>query len=523
MHELLTPAEMARADAATIASGTPGIRLMETAGRAVADALAHRWPLGTRVLVLCGPGNNGGDGFVAARVLKERGYLVRLALLGPLDRLSGDAALAAASWTGRVEEAEPAAIRTALSECRVVVDALFGAGLARPLAGVAAALVEAVNASRRPVVAVDLPSGIDGATGAVLGVAIRAEISVTFFRMKPGHLLLPGRLHCGKVLTVDIGIPARVLGPIAPAHVRDLPALWHDLLRAPALGEHKYDRGHTVVVSGPLSRTGAARLAAEAALRAGAGLVTLATPPEAMIVAASHLTAVMLAKMAGPEGLAEILADPRRNALVLGPACGIGERTAALIDVACASAAALVLDADALTTIAADPAPAFAAFAARAAPVVLTPHEGEFARLFPDLARTAVDLAKTERAARAATRAGAVVVLKGADTVIAAPDGRRAIADNGPPDLATAGSGDVLAGILGAMLARGLPAFEAACAAVWLHGETGRRAGPGLIAEDLAIELRPVLAALYDAARRRAWATPADEDDEEDDASGGTD
>mgnify|MGYP001765608253 CR=1 FL=1 len=523
MIELLDPAEMSRADRLTIAAGTPGIRLMEAAGRAVADAVGHRFPVGTRVAVLCGPGNNGGDGFVAARILRERGYVVALALLGVRDRLAGDARTAAERWPGAVEPADAASLPRLLDGAKVVVDALYGAGLARPLDGEARAIVEAVNAARRPVVAVDLPSGVDGATGRVMGAAIRADLSVTFFRMKPGHLLLPGRIHCGKVLVADIGIRPRVLAEIAPETMRDLPELWRDFLRAPGLADHKYTRGHAVVVSGPMSRTGAARLAAEAALRTGAGLVTLASPPDALQVNACHLTAVMLARMDGPNGFAEILADARRNAAVLGPALGVGEGTAALVAAALASPAAVALDADALTTIAADPAECFAAIAARAAPVVLTPHEGEFARLFPDLdGRARGDLAKTERAARAAARSGAVVILKGADTVIAAPDGRRAIADNAPADLATAGSGDVLAGIVGGLLARGLPGYEAACAAVWLHGECGRRAGPGLVAEDLTKELRPILADFYETEKRRGWET-AEEDGEGEIDVGGTD
>lgn len=525
MIELLTPDEMARADRLTIDAGTAGIVLMEAAGRAVADAVGHRHPVGSQVVVLCGPGNNGGDGFVAARILRDRGYVVRLALLGDRTRLAGDARLAAERWPGPVEPASAAGLAPALRSARVVVDALFGAGLARPLDREARAIVEAVNAARRPVVAVDLPSGIDGATGRVMGAAIEAEISVTFFRMKPGHLLLPGRLHCGKVLVADIGIRPWVLTEIAPRATRNLPALWQTHLRAPRLSDHKYTRGHAVVVSGPMTRTGAARLAAEAALRVGAGLVTLAAPPGALQVAAGHLTAVMLARMEGGPGLAEILADTRKNAVVLGPAAGVGEGTAALTAAALASPAAIVLDADALTTVAADPAPTFAAVAGRTAPVVLTPHEGEFARLFPDLDLRGggADLPKTERAARAAARSGAVVILKGADTVIAAPDGRMAIADNAPADLATAGSGDVLAGLVGGLLARGLPGYEAACAAVWLHGECGRRAGPGLIAEDLATELRPILADLYEAERRRGWAEADGDEDEDEIEVGGTD
>ena len=525
MIELLTPAEMGRADRLTIEAGTAGIVLMEAAGRAVADAVGHRFAVGARVLVLCGPGNNGGDGFVAARILAERGYVVRLALLGERERLAGDARVAAERWRGRVEPATAAGLGPALREARVVIDALYGAGLTRPLDGEARAIVEAVDAARRPVIAVDLPSGIDGATGRVMGAAIRAEISVTFFRMKPGHVLLPGRLHAGKVLVADIGIRPWVLNSIGVKLHRDLPALWETHLRAPGLADHKYSRGHAVVVSGPMSRTGAARLAAEAALRVGAGLVTLASPPDALVVNACHLTAVMLRRMEGAAGLADLLADARLNAVVLGPALGVGEGTAGLVAAALASAAAVVLDADALTTLAVDPAAGFAAIAARGAPVVLTPHEGEFARLFPDLDGRGggAELPKTERARAAAARSGAVVILKGADTVIAAPDGRAAIADNAPADLATAGSGDVLAGLVGGLLARGLPGFEAACAAVWLHGECGRLAGPGLIAEDLAGRLAPVLADLYEAERRRAWAAADEEAEEEEEELGGTD
>lgn len=521
MLELLEPSEMARADAAAIARGVPGRVLMENAGRAVADLVGHRWPVGSRVLILCGPGNNGGDGWVCARILRERGFVVRVMTLVDRSRLVGDAAEAAERWRGAVEPIESGRLVGALRECRVVVDALFGAGLARPLEGLAAETIAAVNASGRPVVAVDLPSGIDGADGRSLGTAIRARWTVTFFRMKPGHLLLPGRLACGATLVADIGIPASVLDGIGPRARRNLPELWRDHLHAPGLGDHKYSRGHAVVVSGPLAHTGAARLAAEAALRVGAGLVTLASPPGALVVNASHLTAVMLARMDGAEGLAEILADARRNALVLGPACGVGEGTRALLDVSLASSAALVLDADALTSAAEDPAPIFAGVAARAASVVLTPHEGEFARLFPDLAQSASTLSKPDRARRAAERSGAIVILKGADTVIAAPDGRIAISDNAPADLATAGSGDVLAGLVGGLLARRLPAFEAACCAVWLHGECGRRAGPGLIAEDLAAHLRPILTDVYDAETRRSW--DAEDEEDEDDDRGGSD
>ncbi len=379
-----------------------------------------------------------------------------------------------------------------LPAAAVVIDALFGAGLDRPLTGRAAALAAAMT-DGPPVLAVDLPSGVDSDTGAILGVAVRAAATVTFFRKKPGHLLYPGRALCGQLTLADIGIPAAVLAAIRPTAFENGPALWGAALRAPAADDHKFRRGHALVVSGGMTRTGAARLAAGAALRAGAGLVTLASPPGALAVNAAHLTAVMLRRIDGAEDLAAALADPRLTAVALGPALGTGEPERALVEAALAAPCPAVLDADALTLGAAEPERFFAAIAARPGPVVLTPHEGEFARLFPDLAGKP----RPESARAAAARAGASVVLKGPDTAIAAPDGRLAINSNAPPWLATAGSGDVLGGIVAGLLAQGMPGFEAAAAAVWLHGEAGSEAGPGLIAEDLAPALRPALRRLW--------------------------
>ncbi|MDR3375721.1 MAG: NAD(P)H-hydrate dehydratase [Ancalomicrobiaceae bacterium] len=528
MLELLSPAAMGRADRLAMEAGTPGIELMERAGRAVADAVAFRMALGRRVLVACGPGNNGGDGFIAARILKERGYLVDLMLLGELAALKGDAALAAGRWTGATLPLDLAGLARALGRAHIVVDALYGAGLARDLEGLPAATVAAINASGLPVIAVDLPSGIDGLTGRVRGIAIRAVASVTFFRRKPGHLLLPGRAHCGATTVADIGIPAFVLADIAVDAFANGPDLWGPAVQPPRLEDHKYARGHAVVVSGGLTGTGAARLGAMAALRAGAGLVTVASPPDALQVNASHLTAIMVRRMEGAAGLSALLADRRLNVLLIGPAAGVGPATveavlgALRLDPAEQGGAGrenaprgFVLDADALTSFAADPGVLFAAIRASGGRVVMTPHEGEFSRLFPDLPVSGDQLSKPERARIAAGRSGAVVVLKGADTVVAAPDGRVAINDNAPADLATAGSGDVLAGIAAGLLARGIAAFEAAAAAVWMHGEAGRLAGPGLIAEDLAPQLPRVLADLY-ARGERAQAlldAAADEDD----------
>lgn len=490
MLELLTPEEMAEADRSTIAGGIPGYELMKTAGRAAADAAA-RAPLGTRIAIVCGPGNNGGDGFVAARILAARGYRVELGLVGSRDRLRGDAALASADWKGPVVPAS----ELDLDGTGVVIDALFGAGLDRDVTGEAAAVIDAINRSPARVVAVDLPSGIQGRTGAVMGVAVRADETVTFFRAKPGHYLLPGRTHVGRLTIADIGIPDSVLEAIRPAAFRNREALWLDAMPNPAAEGHKYSRGHLVVVSGGMLHTGAARMAARAGLRIGAGLVTLASPPDALAVNAAHLTAVMLRRIDGAAALAEMLTDERFNAVVAGPALGTGDATVDLVEAALATKAALVLDADALTVFRDDPGRLFSQIAAREAPVVLTPHDGEFARLFPDLATLP---GKLDRTRAAATRSGAVVLLKGADTTVAHPDGRASIADNAPPHLATAGSGDVLAGMIGGLLAQHMPAFEAVSAAVFLHGEAGNEVGRGLIAEDLPEAVPALFRRLFD-------------------------
>ena len=486
---LLTVEAMRRVDAAAIAAGTPGLALMEAAGAAVAERARVHLPAGGRVLVLCGPGNNGGDGFVAARLLAEAGYRVDLRLLGERAALKGDAALAAAAWTGPVGTAE-----TELGETDLIIDALFGAGLCRDLEGLARALVEAVNGAGCPVLAVDMPSGVDGDTGAVRGAGIAATETVTFVALKPGHLLQPGRSLCGALHVAEIGtgeaaFSAGIAGE-AGALYRNGPGLW--TLPHLTAASHKYTRGHALVLSGPATRTGAARLAARGALRVGAGLVTVASPASALPENAAHLTAIMLRPCESADDLDDLLADERLNALLLGPGLGTGPATCDLVAVAAAAGRALVLDADALTSFRSEIRTLARHIRDGEARTVLTPHEGEFARLFSGTEAVADGLAKTERAARAAGIAGAVVVLKGADTVIAAPDGRLAINDHGSPHLGTAGSGDVLAGLIAGLLAQGMAPFEAACAAVWLHGEASLRFGPGLIAEDLP-ELIPAV------------------------------
>ncbi len=478
---LLSVAEMSRADAAAIAAGTPGSVLMEAAGAAIVRAIERRHaPCST--LIACGPGNNGGDGFVVARLLAARGWAVRVALLGERAALKGDAALAAARYESAVEPLSPAA----LDGAALLVDALFGAGLSRDLAGAARAFVEAANGAIGLFkVAVDVPSGVAGDTGAIQGAAIEADLSVTFCRKKPGHLLLPGRLLCGDLEVADIGIADAIVDRLGVTAHENAPPLWRAALPVPSLAGHKYDRGHALVIGGA-ETSGAARLAARGALRIGAGLVTAVVPAEALPVYQASLLAVMTAPL-GEFDL--LLADPRRNALLIGPGCGVGPRTAERTQAALAANKACVLDADALTSFAAEPESLFRAIKG---PVVLTPHEGEFARLFK------IEGDKLGRARAAARQSGAAVILKGGDTVIAAPDGRAAINANAPANLATAGAGDVLAGFVLGLLAQGMAPFEAACAATWLHGEIARRFGPGLIAEDLSDGLPAVLRGLHD-------------------------
>lgn len=494
--ELLSVAETRRLDACAIAAGVSGRSLMEAAGAGIARAALAAAPGAGRAFVLCGPGANGGDGFVAARHLKAAGLEVAAFLLGTREALSGDAALAAADWTGMVA---PLADFSPDGE-GIVIDALFGAGLTRPLSGAALAAVRRLNAWRgsarrgqgRIVVAADIPSGVEGDSGQALGEAAVCDVTVTFVRRKPSHVLLPGRALCGEVVVVDIGQPEACVGEVAGPLRTVGPAGWRALWRAPAAAGHKYDRGHCLVTSGGATRTGAARLAARAALRIGAGLVSLAAPADALLIAACHLTAVMLTRCDDAAALSATLADPRLNSVALGPAGGVGERLVGMTIAALASNAAVTLDADALTSFENAPERLFAAIRGRAAPTVLTPHEGEFRRLFGDIGG-----AKTSRAREAARMSGAVVILKGPDSVVACPDGRVAILDFDAPWLATAGSGDVLTGFVAGLLAQGVPAFEAASAAVWIHAWTGRRVGPGLIAEDLPDAAPETLGGLF--------------------------
>ena len=471
---LLNCAEMARADAFAIAGGVSGRVLMEAAGRAVAAAALQRHAR-RPVVVLCGPGNNGGDGFVAARHLQKAGWPVRLVLFGTVGSLKGDAAWAAGIWKGPVERWSPAL----LDDEPLVIDAVFGAGLSRQIDGEVAATIELVAERKLSVVAVDVPTGLHGDTGAIHGHAFQAETTVSFFRAKPGHYSVEGLRRCGRLLIADIGIPAGALTEIAPQAWLNAPTLWAHLVRREDIADHKYARGHLTILAGPHA-TGAARLAALAGRRVGAGLVTIAAFRSTLPAFQAAEPGNLIVEADDGVMFAHLLGDPRRNAILIGPGSGTGDRTRESVLSALQARRSVVLDADAITVFAANPDLLFRSIRG---PALLTPHEGEFRRLFPDLDGV---VGKLERVRRAAARSGATILLKGPDTVIAEPGGRAVINVHASPALATAGSGDVLAGIIGGLLAQDLTPFAAASAAAWLHGECALQfGGPGLIAEDL--------------------------------------
>jgi NAD(P)H-hydrate epimerase len=466
---LLGVAQMTEADRATIAAGTPGSLLMQNAGIAVVREITRRWSP-RPVTVLCGPGNNGGDGFVVAIALAQTGWPVRVALLGRREDLRGDARVHAARWSGSVEAVTPAAIEDAA----LVVDALFGSGLSRRLDSPVLDTLTAVTQGRLPLVAIDVPSGVMGDTGENLGAA-PATCTITFARKKPGHVLLPGRDLCGEIVVADIGIPAAVLESLSIDTWENDPTVWRaDWPRATSSG-NKYTRGHALLCGG-YPMTGAARMAARAAARIGAGLTTIAVPERAFPLYAAALTSIMVRPLAQDGDLARLLSDLRYTAFLVGPGAGVNDATRETALELLGTARPVLLDADAISVFASQ-----AAELARAirGPCVMTPHDGEFARVFDARGD------KLSRARAAARQSGAIIVLKGADTVVAAPDGRAVVNTNAPASLATAGSGDVLGGLILGLLAQGMDAFKAAAAGIWVHGAAAAAFGPGLMAEDL--------------------------------------
>ncbi len=482
--EILTVDQMTSADRSAVAAGTPGSVLMERAGTAIADAVQARWTRRSAV-VLCGPGNNGGDGYVAARQLSEAGWTVRTASAAR-GSLKGDAAEASRRWGGLDAPLGP---ESALG-AGLVIDALFGAGLSKPLGPAARAALQAAQGAGVPIIAADLPSGQPGDLAAPLEYAPSCALTVTFHRKKPAHVLEPSRTLCGEITVADIGLGE----PQGCALFENGPALWLGRFPWPGAEAHKHARGALIVVSGDASHTGAARLAARGGLRIGAGLVTVLCPPDALLVNAAQLEAVMVRAFGADGELADAAAKAR--GAVIGPAAGVGIATRANLLALVGTGAGLVVDADALTSFRQDPERLFEALDEGD---VLTPHPGEFERVFPGLLARSPE--RISAARRAAAHSGAVVLLKGPDTVVASPDGRATVNTNASPFLATAGSGDVLAGFIGGLIAQGMPAFEAACAGAWIHAQAGCEFGPGLIAEDLP-ELAPgVLEALFAQAR----------------------
>jgi ADP-dependent NAD(P)H-hydrate dehydratase / NAD(P)H-hydrate epimerase len=477
--EILTPAEMYRADALAVERfKIPSLRLMEYAGRAVVTKIVQRFKK-CPIAVICGPGNNGGDGFVVARLLAAKKWPVKVYLLAERAALKGDAAAMASKWKGKVgsfADFEKSLVDKAGP--RLIVDAIFGAGLNRDFPALWA---NGILGAGVPVVAIDVPSGLDGLSGQKRGACVVADLTVTFFRKKLAHVLQPGRVLCGEVVVAAIGIPEGVLDEIKPQlfenSAPDLPL--------PHVDDHKFTRGYALVWSGPEFATGASRLAAKAAARAGAGLVSLVGKLEALRIHAAQVSSMMLKPVSHFGELQALLEDQRLRAFCIGPAAGVSEDLRRTVLLALRIGPAMVLDADALTAFAEMPGDLFAAIMQRPdRPVILTPHEGEFALLFSLLAAQSIN--KIERAQAAARVSGATVLLKGSDTVIAAPNGRAVVNTNAPAKLATAGSGDVLAGIITGLLAQGMEGFDAACAGAWLHGEAANKVQRRtLMAEDL--------------------------------------
>jgi hydroxyethylthiazole kinase-like uncharacterized protein yjeF len=449
---VLTAAETRVAEQVAMAEGVSVDTLMERAGLALSRAI-WRFGGGRSTLILCGPGNNGGDGYVAARLLQSWGVTVRLAALLP--PATDVAKRAAAQWDGKVEDI------AGVDAAPILVDAIFGTGLSRALDADLVATLKRLRAAARMVIAADVPSGVETDSGADLG-AIPADVTVALGALKPAHLLQPSASLCGHIVSADIGLAAESGRQVIARPV----------LKVPSSADHKYTRGLVTILSGEMK--GAARLVASAAVRSGAGYVVLAGDPEATGIPLSIVHR-------SPD---DALADARVSAIIVGPGLGRTGTAEASVMQALQTGKPVVLDADALHLIRPGQ------IARHTAPVILTPHKGEFEAMFGKLPGSKID-----QALAAAAASGATVIFKGADTVVASPDGRVGLSAQSSPWLSSAGTGDVLAGIAGTMLARGLDAHEAACAAVWLHNCAAHLAGPALIADDLCQRLQEALAA----------------------------
>lgn len=480
MFEILTADQMKKAEAAAIAGGTSSLQLMTAAGHAAAQEIIDSVKP-CPVLVLCGPGNNGGDGFITAHRLKKAGWTVRLACMVKRTALKNDAALAAREWEGDVESLNS---NLSVHQTGLIVDAVFGTGFDRALEPELVILFDKIRTRKIPVVAIDLPTGVHATTGAVDAGALKADSTVTFCRKKMAHVLLPGKNHCGRVVVAEIGITDETVAGLNTHCFENDPALWLKNFPLPDAEAHKYSRGHAVVYGGE-KRTGAACLAAAAAQKIGAGLVTITSPAKAWPVYSSYRASLLIDECNTLDDFKTVLRDERKNAVLIGPGAGIDDNLKAAVDALLSFNKSGVLDADVFSAYQNNPKDLFSKLSPK---YVLTPHEGEFRRIFG-----ATEGNKVERTLKAAQISNAIVLLKGSDTVIAAPDGTAIINTNAPPTLATAGSGDVLAGMITGLIAQGMPPFMAAAAAVWLQGAVAQNHRLGLTAEDIITGLPQVL------------------------------
>ncbi len=464
MNELLSPDQMGQADKLTIEAGVPGIDLMEVAGAAVADVAVREFPDAQKILVVSGTGNNAGDGFIAARILAQSGLHVDIHIVGDEDRVRGDAALA--------KKMLPMIVATvadlSLDQYDLIIDAIFGAGLDRDVHGSAASVIEAINASDVPVLAVDLPSGIDGATGSVRGVAIKANATVTFFRKKPGHILFPGLEYCGRVFLHQIGIQPSVLELTGVTAFINQSEIWQSVFPKRTTSHNKFNRGHVLVLAGSESMSGAPHRVAGAALKAGAGLVTIAGSNDDLSVNPNQLSSIIPQKAETTVELMNILSDIRFDCIVMGSGLTSDKIPSSSILRILSEHRKTVLDAGALVTFEVDVNSIFSVIKANLEPVILVLDEGEFSKLFT---RERHIKSKISRAQLMAKRSGATVVLKGPDTVVASPSGIACVSDNTPTQFAGVESNDELLGIIAGLMAQSMPAYEAAAAAVWMHGE----------------------------------------------------
>lgn len=491
VFSILNAQQMRQAEQFAVQAGTPLIVLMERAGLAVAEQIMQRYNK-CPTIILCGPGNNGGDGFVAARHLAAKGWPVRILLFGKMEELTPEAKVAASRWRGAVITASVQVMESALQKgAQLIVDALYGIGLRRPIVGEAAALLQMINRSNIPIVSVDIPSGLNADTGQVFGQSAVADLTICFFRKKLAHVLMPGRMLCGEILLMDIGVPEQALQTLTLQVCENHPDLWIGYYPQPQLNYNKYDRGHVLLLGG-VELTGASRLAALAAQRIGAGLVTVAAPLAVFLIYATSLTSVMVRALndggAFAHSFQELLEDRRINVVLLGPGAGDSQQTRQSVTLALAAGKRCVLDADALNVFEGDAESLKRIINPNC---IITPHEGEFERLFDRVIDPRQD--KISRAKAAAAYLGCPVILKGADTIIASPEGLAVVNTNGPATLATAGTGDVLAGFVAGLMAQGVGVFPAGCIATWLHAAVAAEFGPCLVAEDIIAGLPNIL------------------------------